>query len=429
MNSALKNIFRALKHRNYRLFFAGQSVSLIGTWIQAIASGWLVYRLTNSASLLGIVAFSSQIPSFLLASLAGVLVDRWNRHRLLVITQTLAMLQAFILAGLVMTGSITVWQIIILNVILGLVNAFDMPARQSFVVEMIEKKEDLGNAIALNSSMVNGARLIGPAIAGMLIALVGEGFCFFLNGISFLAVIFSLLAMKIFPRRARQGGEDILKEMKDGFRYVYHFSPIRDILLLLALVSLVGMPYSVLMPIFARDILHGGPPALGFLMAASGVGALGGALYLASRKNVIGLVRILVLGAFIFGIGLISFSFSYLFWLSVIIMFFIGFGMMTQIAACNTLVQTLVADDKRGRVMSMYTMAFMGMAPFGSLLAGLLANRWGAPQTIFLCGLACIAGALAFSFRLPHLRKIIRPIYIEMGILAASELTVPPEES
>lgn len=428
MNAALKNIFRALKYRNYRLFFAGQSVSLIGTWIQAIASGWLVYRITNSASLLGVVAFSSQIPSFLLASFAGVMVDRWNRHRLLVITQTLAMLQAFVLAGLVLSGAITVWQIIFLNLILGLINAFDMPARQSFVVEMIEKKEDLGNAIALNSSIVNSARLIGPAAAGVLIAAFGEGFCFLLNGISFLAVIFSLLAMKVAPRIQKAGKTDLFKELKEGFRYVYHFSPIRDILLLMALVSLVGMPYAVLMPIFARDILHGGPQALGFLMAASGIGALVGALYLASRKNVVGLGRIMALGAFVFGVGLMAFSFSQLFWLSLSVMLFAGFGMMTQIAASNTLVQTLVADDKRGRVMSMYTMAFMGMAPFGSLLAGTLAHNLGAPQTLFLCGLACIGGAFLFSARLPHLRRIIRPIYVEMGILSASELTTPPEE-
>jgi MFS family permease len=373
--NSLKLIFRALSHRNYRLFFGGQGISLIGTWMQQIAMSWLVYRLTDSALLLGVVGFTSRIPTFLLASLAGVLADRWNRHRVLVITQTLSMIQAMILAILVLTGAIAVWHIIFLSLSLGLINALDIPTRQSFVVDMIEKREDLGNAIALNSSIVNGARLIGPSVAGMLIATLGEGMCFLLNGLSFIAVIFALLAMKITPKKREAQSSKVFQGLKEGFSYAFGFAPIRSVLLLLGLVSLMGMPFTVLMPIFAEKILHGGPQALGFLSGATGVGAIAGSIYLASRKSVLGLGRIIVISSNLFGIGLIGFSLSRLFWLSLLMMLLTGFGMMVEMASSNTVLQTIVEEDKRGRIMSFYTMAFMGMVPFGSLLAGTLADN------------------------------------------------------
>ena len=415
--NGLRLVFRALSHRNYRLFFGGQGISLIGTWMQQIAMNWLVYRLTQSALLLGIVGFTSRIPTFLLASLAGVLADRWNRHRVLVATQTLSMIQAMILAVLVLTGTIAVWHIIVLSLFLGLINALDIPTRQSFVVEMIEKKEDLGNAIALNSSMVNGARLLGPSLAGILIAALGEGLCFLLNGISFIAVILALLAMEIKPKQREIRSSEVFQGLKEGFSYAFGFAPIRSVLLLLALVSLMGMPFAVLMPIFAEKILNGGARALGFLMGATGVGAIIGSIYLASRRTVLGLGRIIVISSSLFGIGLIAFSLSRLFWLSLLMMLLIGFGMMVEMASSNTILQTIVEEDKRGRVMSFYTMAFMGMVPFGSLLAGSLANRIGAPKTVMIGGIACILGSALFAKRLPSLRRMARPIYVEKGII------------
>ncbi len=416
--NSLKLIFRALSHRNYRLFFGGQGISLIGTWMQQIAMSWLVYRLTDSALLLGIVGFTSRIPTFLLASLAGVLADRWNRHHVLVITQTLSMIQAMILAILVLTGAIAVWHIIFLSLSLGLINALDIPTRQSFVVDMIEKREDLGNAIALNSSIVNGARLIGPSVAGMLIATLGEGMCFLLNGLSFIAVIFALLAMKITPKKREAQSSKVFQGLKEGFSYAFGFAPIRSVLLLLGLVSLMGMPFTVLMPIFVEKILHGGPQALGFLSGATGVGAIAGSIYLASRKSVLGLGRIIVISSNLFGIGLIGFSLSRLFWLSLLMMLLTGFGMMVEMASSNTVLQTIVEEDKRGRIMSFYTMAFMGMVPFGSLLAGTLANNIGAPNTVMIGGVACILGSVLFAKKLPSLRRIARPIYVEKGIIS-----------
>jgi MFS family permease len=416
--NSLKLIFRALSHRNYRLFFGGQGISLIGTWMQQIAMNWLVYRLTDSALLLGVVGFTSRIPTFLLASLAGVLADRWNRHRVLVITQTLSMIQAMILAVLVLTGTIAVWHIILLSLSLGLINALDIPTRQSFVVDMIEKREDLGNAIALNSSIVNGARLIGPSVAGMLIATLGEGMCFLLNGLSFIAVIFALLAMKITPKKREAQSSKVFQGLKEGFSYAFGFAPIRSVLLLLGLVSLMGMPFAVLMPIFAEKILPGGPQALGFLSGATGVGAIAGSIYLASRKSVLGLGRIIVISSNLFGIGLIGFSLSRLFWLSLLMMLLTGFGMMVEMASSNTVLQTMVEEDKRGRIMSFYTMAFMGMVPFGSLLAGTLANNIGAPNTVMIGGVACILGSVLFAKKLPSLRRITRPIYVEKGIIS-----------
>ncbi len=414
--TGLNLIFRALSHRNYRLFFAGQGISLIGTWMQQIAMSWLAYRLTHSALLLGVIGFTSRIPTFLLASFAGVLADRWNRHRILVVTQTLSMLQAMVLAILVLTETVAVWHLISLSLLLGLINALDIPARQSFVVDMIENRDDLGNAIALNSSIVNGARLIGPSIAGILIATLGEGMCFLLNGLSFIAVIIALLAMKIAPRHKGKTSQ-IFQKLKEGFSYAFGFAPIRSVLLLLALVSFMGMPYTVLMPIFAGSILHGGPKALGFLMGATGVGAIAGSIYLASRKSVLGLGRIIVISSNLFGVGLIAFSLSRVFWLSLLFMLLTGFGMMVQMASSNTILQTIVEEDKRGRVMSFYTMAFMGMVPFGSLLAGSLASQIGAPNTVMIGGVACILGSILFAKKLPALREMARPIYIEKGIL------------
>ncbi len=409
--------FRSLKHRNYRLFFAGQGISLIGTWMQQIAMSWLVYQMTHSALLLGVVGFSGQIPSFLLAPFAGVLADRWNRRRVLVITQTLSMLQAFALAALVLTKTVSVRHIIPLSILLGCVNAFDITTRQAFVPDMLEKREDLGNAIALNSSLFNGARLIGPAFAGILIALVGEGMCFLLNGVSYLAVIAALLMMKIEKAPERAQKEGFMSEIAQGFSYVFSFTPIKSILLLLALISFTGVPYQVLMPMFAGNVLHGGAHTLGFLMAASGLGALGGTIFLASRKNALRLGMTTPVAGAVFGLGLMAFSRSHLLWLSMLLMSITGFGIMVQMASSNMVLQNIVEDGKRGRVMSFFAMAFMGTAPFGSLLAGGLAGRIGAPATLFVCGLCCVLGSLAFSSRLPSLKEELEPVYGQRGVI------------
>jgi MFS family permease len=415
--SGWRQTLRALRSRNYRLFFAGQGISLIGTWMQRIALQWLVFRLTHSAVMLGVVGFAGQIPTFLIAPLAGVLSDRWNLRRLVVATQVLSLVQATILAALTLTDKITVWSALALSVLLGLINGFDIPARQTFVVQMVETPGDLPNAIALNSFLVNGARLVGPSAAGVLIALLGEGQCFLLNALSYVGVIAALLAMKLTGQRRPTRHAAVLHDLKEGLTYAFGFAPIRAVLLLLALVSLVGMPYAVLMPIFATNILHGGPQTLGFLMAASGLGAVTGAVYLARRTSVVGLGRTIARAALFFGAGLIAFSFSSLLWLSLALMVITGFAMMQQMAASNTVLQAIVDDDKRGRVMSFYTMAFMGMAPFGSLLAGTLAQWIGAPRTLMLGGAGCIVGAVVFGVYLPSLRELVRPIYARKGIL------------
>ena len=408
---------RALRSRNYRLFFSGQSISLVGTWMTRLATSWLVYRLTGSALLLGVVAFASQIPVFFLSPLAGVWVDRWDRHRTLVVTQVLSMLQSFALAALTLTGLITVAELIALALLQGVVNSFDMPARQSFVVQMVDDRRDLGNAIALNSSMVNAARLVGPALAGVVIAAVGEGWCFFIDGVSYMAVIVSLLLMRVVRTPAPEVRKDVIGEMVEGWNYATRSVPIRSILLLLSLVSLVGMPYTVLMPIFAARILHGGPHTLGFLMAATGVGALTSAILLAARKSVLGLGKMIPVSAALFGATLIAFANSRSFWLSMVLLLGTGFGFIQQLAASNTILQTIVEEAKRGRVMAFYAMAFQGVAPFGSLLAGVLAARVGAPDTLMLGGGLCIAGAIVFARRLPAMRQAARPIYVRLGIL------------
>jgi MFS family permease len=426
-SSLLRAIGRALRHRNYRLFFAGQGISLIGTWITRVATSWLVYRLSGSALLLGIVGFAGQIPTFFLAPLAGVWVDRWNRHRVLVVTQGLAMLQSGLLAYFALSETVTVTHVLVLSVFQGVINAFDMPARQAFIVEMIDDRADLANAIALNSSMVNAARLLGPSIAGLLIAGVGEGWCFAIDAVSYVAVVASLMAMRVAVPTKERRRTSALNELRDGFRYVWGFAPIRAVLLLLALVSLMGVPYMVLMPVVASEVLHGGADTLGFLMAASGLGALIGALYLASRQSVLGLGRIVAYAALVFGLGLIAFSRSHTLWLSLSLMLVTGLAMMVQMAASNTILQTLVDEDKRGRVMSFYTMAFFGTIPFGSLLAGTLADRIGAPDTILLGGGACVVGALLFVRELPELRRITRPAYVRLGIYAEDAAASPPE--
>lgn len=434
--STIKTVFRTLRYRNFRIFFFGQSISLVGTWMQAIAMGWLVYRLTNSPFLLGIVGFSSQIPMFILGPFAGVLTDRLDRHKILVATQILSMVQALTLAALTLTGKVAVWHVVSLGALLGCINSLDIPARQSFIVEMVEKKENLGNAIALNSFMFNAARLIGPSIAGIVIAAVGEGVCFLINGLSFITVIASLLVMDVKKAGSGTGDSNVIEKLREGFIYTFSSVPIRLILMLLGVISLTGMSYAVLMPVFAKDILKGGPSTLGFLMAAGGIGALAATMYLASRKSVVGLARMIPVSSAIFAVSLIVFSLSHTLWISFVILTVAGFGLMTHMAASNIILQTIVDDDKRGRVMSFYAMAFIGTAPFGSLLAGYLASSIGAANTLIIGGICCILASASFASKLPLLTGIIHPIYRKIGIIpevvsgigAATRLTVPPEE-
>jgi MFS family permease len=418
MPSRIAFMLRALQHRNYRLFFGGQIVSLIGSWITLTATSWLVYRLTGSALLLGVVGFAGQFPGFVMGPFAGAYVDRWDRHKLLIRTQSVSMIQSFALAGLTLTGHITVPWIIGLNAVQGVVNAFDMPARQAFLVNIVTDKEDLANAIALNSSMFNAARLVGPSVAGVIIAAAGEGWCFFIDGISFFAVLMALVMMRgIVQARRTSDGRSVLGEFSEGLRYVYGFRPIRSLMTLLALVSLLGVPFSVLMPVFANDVLGGGPHTLGFLMTATGCGALMGALWLAARKSVVGLGRVIVFATVMFGVGLTAFSFSRTLWLSVLCLVVAGTGMMVSFASSNTVIQTIVDDEKRGRVMSFYTMCFLGTAPFGSLLAGTLSARIGAPHTVLVSGVCSAAAGLWFRRELPQVRAVVRPIYVRLGIL------------
>ncbi len=422
--------WRALRHRNFLLFFSGQSISLIGTWMTRIATAWLVYRLTHSAILLGTISFAGQIPTFLLAPFAGVMVDRLDRRKVLVYTQALAMAQSLILAALTLTHRITIHELLALSVVQGVVNAFDMPARQSFMLEMVEHRDDLSNAIAINSSMVNFARLLGPSLAGILIAATGEGWCFLIDGVSYIAVIYSLLAMRLNPAHreaaALRAKASMLTQLNEGWNYVCSFLPIRAILLLFAIVSLMGWPFTVLMPIFAAQVLHGGPHTLGFLMGATGVGALISGLSLVFRKSVRGLLRMIPLAAAIFGIGLIGFGLSHRLWLSMLLQLVVGFGMMQGLTSSNTIIQTIVPEDKRGRVMSYYTIAFVGMAPFGSLLAGSLAHWIGAANTVILSGAACILGGAWFALRMPAIRLILRPIYQQLGIVPIPDSASPP---
>jgi MFS family permease len=421
-NRDYSHAWRALRHRNFRLFFGGQSISLIGTWMTRIATAWLVYRLTKSALLLGTVSFVGQIPTFLLAPFAGVLVDRLDRRMVLVWTQALAMVQSLLLAWLTLSHRITISEVLVLSAFQGMINAFDMPGRQSFMVQMVEDRADLSNAIAINSSMVNLARLIGPSLAGLVIAATNEGWCFLIDGVSYIAVIVSLLLMRVHVGKVKRAATSMLEQLREGWDYVSTFVPIRTILLLFALVSLMGMPYMVLMPIFAAQVLHGGPHTLGFLMGAAGVGSLVSALSLVLRKSVRGLLKMIPIAAAVFGAGLVLFGLSHVAWLSMLLMLAVGFGMMQGLTASNTIIQTLVPENMRGRVMSYYTAAFVGMAPFGSLLAGSLAHWIGAPRTVMMTGSCCMVGAAWFWTQMKTLRASMRPIYEQLGI-------VPPRPS
>lgn len=424
---SLPPMLRSLRHRNFRLFFVGQLISLIGTWMQTVAQSWLIYRLTGSSLLLGTVGFASQFPVFLLAPLGGIVADRFPRHRVVITTQTLLMVQAFLFALLTLAGWIRTWEIIVLAAVQGTVNAFDVPGRQAFLIEMVSR-EDLMNAIALNSSMFNAARIIGPALAGALVAAIGEGWCFFANGVSFLAVLASLLVMRLERVRPSEAAASAWQAVAEGFAFARQAAPIRALLLLIGLVSLVAMPYTVLMPIFADRILGGGASGLGVLMAATGVGALAGALTLAARKGVRGLGRWVATSAAAFGVSLILFAFSRSFWLSFLLLVPTGFTMMVETASTNTLLQAMTPDRLRGRIMALYSMMFMGLAPFGALLAGALADRIGAPWTVASGGFACLLGAGLFARRLPVLREQAVQLFIAQGVAGGEpveELTVP----
>ncbi len=418
---SLAFMLRAFRYRNYRLFFGGQIVSLTGTWITITATSWLVYRLTGSAFLLGVVGFASQVPSFLLTPFAGIYVDRWNRHRLLVATQAASMLTAFVLAGLTLSNTISIWWLIAVSVVQGVVNAFDMPARQAFAVLLVEDKRDLGNAIALNSSMFNAARLVGPSIAGAIIAMSNEGWCYLIDGISYMSVIAALLAMRL-PDSSRPAAahESPLQQFREGWHYAYESRPIRSIITLTALVCLVGVPYTVLMPVFAAEVLGGGAHTLGFLMTATGCGALFGALWLAARRTVTGLPRNIAVAGAIFSLGLTAFAVSRVLWLSLVLLVIVGFGFITMVASANTLLQTIVDDAKRGRVMSFFLMAYFGTTPFGSLVAGSVSARIGAPFTLAACGLLCLAGVAWFGSVLRTLQADIQPIYARLGLSRAA---------
>ncbi len=435
--SAFKTIFHALRYRNFRIFFIGQSVSLVGTWMQFVAMSWLVYRLTGSAFMLGVVGFAGQIPTFVLSPVAGILADRWDRRKILIFTQISSMVLAFALAFLTLAKIVTVWQIIILGILLGCVTALDIPARHSFILNMVgDKKGSLSNAIALNSLMFNAARLVGPAVAGALIATAGEGVCFLFNGVSFLAVIASLFAMKLSPSTSKAKRAHAVRSFIEGFKYTFGFMPIRAVIVLLGVISLMGMSYVVLMPVFAKNILKGGPETLGVLMSSAGVGALIATFFLASRSSVVRMGYILPAASAVFSVGIAGFSFSRNVWMSSLLMVLAGFGFMTHMAASNIVLQTIVDDDKRGRVMSFYSMAFMGMAPLGSLLAGMIASRIGAPNTLLIAGVLCMLFSLFFARKVPALRAAVSRIYARMepsgpvmdGIGAAVELTVPPED-
>lgn len=425
---SVSHAWRALRHRNFKLFFTGQSISLIGTWMTRLATTWLVYRLTHSALLLGIVSFAGQIVSFALAPVAGVWVERLNRRKVLVWTQGAAAVQSLAMAALTLAHVITIAEIIALTSFQGLINAFDMPARQSFLVQMVDDPQDLSNAIAINSSMANGGRLIGPAIAGLVIAAVGEGWCFLIDGLSYFAVIASLVMMRIEPLNVRQFATSMLEQMREGWTYVSTFRPTRIILLLFALVSLMGYSYSVLLPLFAGQVLHGGAATLGWLTGASGVGALASALSLTVRKSVVGLTRMVLVAAAMLGVGLVLLGLSDTEWISLVLMVVIGFGMMQVAAASNTIIQSLVPEDKRARAMGYYTMAFFGAAPFGSLMAGTLAHRLGAPHTVMITGAFCLLGALWYGLELPAVDAVIRPIYKEKGLLPIRDIGLITDE-
>jgi MFS family permease len=435
---------RALRHRNFQLFFGGQLISLIGTWMQTVAQSWLVYRLTGSGLQLGAVGFASQIPVFLFAPLGGIVADRSNRKHVVIATQAASMVLAFILAALTLPGYVKVWHVFVLAALLGVVNAFDIPGRQSFLVDMVGK-DDLMNAIALNSSMFNGARVIGPAVAGVLVARLGEGWCFFANGASYIAVIAGLMLMNVHAAARVSDKTSPWEHVIEGFQFVNRTAPIRALLLLLGLVSVTGMPYVVLMPIFADRILHGGGQRfasvigshdlgavrLGILMGAAGIGALLGALTLAVRTGVKGLGRWVAVCCAGFGVSLILFAISKSFWMSVLLLLPVGYFIMLQMASSNTLIQVMVPDALRGRVMAVYSMMFMGMAPLGALLGGALSDRLGAPMTVAVGGVASVAGAWWFAMQLPKIRGEARRLILAQameGGAPAEEMSTPVVE-
>ncbi|MGL5511756.1 MAG: MFS transporter [Sporomusa sp.] len=416
--SDMKESFRALRHRNFRLFYFGHGMSLVGTWMQRTATIWLVYRLTGSPEILGNVDFTGQIAGVVLIPFAGVFLDRWNRYRVILGTQLLSMIQALALALLVFTDTVAVWHIIVLNAALSMINSFDMPARQAFISQIVEDKKDLANAIALNSAMFNGARIIGPSIAGLAIAVLGEGLCYLFNGLSYIAIIGALLAMRLTASQkpaATKG--NILGGLKEGMVYTYKTLPIRMVLLLLALFGLLGFPIMPLMPLFAGEALGGGPQTMGWLLACFGLGALVGTIFLASRKTVVGIEKVIAVNSAVFAIGLMVFALSTTLWLSLIIIFLMGFGLIAQMASTNTIIQSLVDEDKRGRVMSLYILSFSGIAPIGSLLAGYTAGMIGTSYTFLISGLLALLGSAAFTYNLPAWRLAVQPIYGKRGLI------------
>lgn len=415
---AMKETFRALRHRNYRLFYFGHGMSLIGTWMQRTATIWLVYRLTQSPEVLGNVDFAGQIAGVVLIPLAGVLLDRWNRYQVIIWTQLLSMVQALVLAGLVFSGIIAVWHIVLLNILLSVINSFDMPARQAFISQIVEDKDDLANAIALNSAMFNSARIIGPSVAGLAIAVFGEGLCYLFNGLSYIAIIGALLAMRLTTAKVPSAGaDDIVGGLKEGFVYTYNSLPIRMVLLLLVLISLVGFPVLPLMPLFAGEVLRGGPDTLGWLMAAFGAGALVGTIFLASRQSIVGIEKVIAITSVIFSLGLIAFSLSTSLELSLSMAFVMGFGIIAQMASTNTIIQTLVDEDKRGRVMSLYVLSFGGITPIGSLMAGHIAGVIGTQNTFIICGIVALAGAVLFASKLSDWRSAAHKVYLEKELI------------
>lgn len=416
MPTRVRLALRALRHRNLRLFFTGQGISLVGTWMQQVAIGWLVYRLTDSALLLGVIGFGGRFPAFLMAPFAGALADRWDRYRMVMAAQVCAMLQAVALAVLVLSGSVAVWHLVLLSVVSGLINGVDVPARQSLLVQLVDGTDDLPNAIALNSSMFNAARLVGPAVAGVLIGLVGEGPVFALNALSYIAVLGALAAVRL-PRGVGTATGPVLRSIQEGFSYAFGFPPIRDLILLLGLIALVGIPYTVLFPIFARDVLGGDAGTLGLLSSSAGLGALTGALFLASRDGVRGLGKVIARSTVLFGVSLAGFALSRDVWISCLFLVGSGFGVMLTTASINTVLQTLVDEGMRGRVMSLYTMAFVGMSPLGSLAGGFLAGWMGAPRTVLFGGLGCLLVGIWFTRRVPVLWELVVPVYQRMGVL------------
>ena len=418
MAISLSRIFRALRHRNFRLFFVGQGLSMMGTWLQQVAMGWLTYRITGSAWLLGVIAFCANAGFLVFGTWAGVIADRVRRRRALYLTQSLMLAQAVVLTALTALGHIEVWHLIVLALWLGVVSAFDIPVRQSLYVQLVDDRADLGNAIALNSFLVNAARVVGPAIAGLLLAIVSEAVCFGLNALSFVAVIVAVARMR-FPREpgpASRGG-GWWASWVEGFRYVTGFPPARALLILVAMLAWTIASYSSLMPIYAKDVYDGGPRTLGFLLAAAGAGALLSTGYLASRENVRGLARVIALSAMVAGIAMAAFAYLRILPVALVLMVAMGGGAILAAASANTILQTIVDDRLRGRVAGFYTLAFLGVAPLGNLAAGALAARWSAPAAFAINGVGAALAALWFWRKLPEIRAVLRVAYQKLGII------------